>query len=76
MVLTTPAKVELVFKKAGTTKAIRLSRRFEAGRNVLTIRARLTERTTLAPGRYTLTVRASNKAGSSTKEKLRFRVVR
>ena len=74
--LTTAAKVTLVFKKRGTTKAVRLTRRLGAGRNALTIRARIAQHKILRPGRYTIVLTATNKVGTSPKEKLRLRVVR
>lgn len=76
VVLTTAAKVKLVFKMKGTRRTIRLTKRLEAGRNVLPIRARLAQRKTLRPGRYTITIKATNKAGTSPKKKLLLRVVR
>jgi hypothetical protein len=76
VVLTTDAKVTLVFRRAGTRKTVRVTERLEAGRNAVAIRAHLSRRTTLLPGRYTLTITAANKAGTSPKEKFRLRVVR
>ena len=76
VVLTTDAKVTFAFRKAGTRKTVRITERLGAGRNAVAIRARLSRRTTLPPGRYTLTITAANKAGTSAKEKLRLRVVR
>ncbi len=76
VVLTTSAKVTMVFTRAGTTKKIRVTKRGKAGKNVYAVRARLRKGTVLRPGRWTITVRASNTVGTSAKEKLRLRVVR
>jgi hypothetical protein len=76
VVLTTDAKVELVFKRAGTKKKIRVTKRGEAGKNAFTVRARLGKKKVLRPGRWVISVRATNKAGTSAKKKLRMRVVR
>jgi hypothetical protein len=46
------------------------------GRNTVAIRASLSKHTTLRPGRYTLTITATNRFGTSAKERLRLRVVR
>lgn len=75
-VLTADAKVHLVFKRKGTQKTIQVTKRGEAGRNAFTVRARIARNKTLRPGRYTITVTATNKAGTSLKKKLRLRVVR
>jgi hypothetical protein len=76
VVLTTDAKVTLAFRRAGTRRTIRVTERLEASRNAVAIRARLAKHTTLLPGRYTLTITAANRAGTSAKERLRLRVVR
>jgi hypothetical protein len=76
VVLTTSAKVTMVFTKAGTKKKVRVTKRGKAGKNAFTVRAGLRKDKVLSPGRWTITVRASNKVGASLKEKLRLRVVR
>lgn len=73
--LTTAAKVTLVFKKQGSGTKIRLTKHLRAGTHVVTIRARLTQHKTLRPGRYTVTLRATNKIGTSPRKKLHLRVV-
>lgn len=73
--LTTDARVTFTFRKAGS-KSIRLVEKLDAGRNVVAIRARLTGRKVLAPGRWKVVVTAKNKVGTSPKERLRLRVVR
>lgn len=76
VVLTTDAKVQLVFNRAGTKKKIRVTTRGEAGTNAFAIRARLGKNTVLRPGRWTVTVTATNKVGTSPRKKLHLRVVR
>lgn len=76
VVLTTDAKVRMVFKKAGTKKKIRVTKPGKTGKNAFAIRARLGKHKVLRPGRWTITVTATNKVGTSSKEKLRLRVVR
>ena len=73
--LNTDAKVTFTFRKAGS-KPVRLVEKMDAGRNVVAIRARLSARKMLTPGRWKVVVTAKNKVGTSPKEKLRLRVVR
>ena len=75
LVLTTDARVTFTFRKAGS-KAVRLVERLDAGRNVVAIRARLSARKVLEPGRWKVVVTAKNKVGTSPKQTLRLRVVR
>jgi hypothetical protein len=75
--LNTDARVTFTFRKAGGRgKPVRLVERLDAGRNVVVLRARLGARKVLEPGRWTVVVTATNKVGTSPKEKLRLRVVR
>ena len=76
VVLSTDARVRLVFRQAGTQKKIRVTRRGEAGRNAFAVRARLAKSRTLRPGRWTITITATNKIGTSPRKKLHLRVVR
>ena len=73
--LNTDARVTFTFRKAGS-KPVRQVLRLDAGRNVVAVRARLGTRKVLPPGRYKVVVTATNKVGTSPKEKLRLRVVR
>ncbi|GAB3031482.1 hypothetical protein GCM10011376_24750 [Nocardioides flavus (ex Wang et al. 2016)] len=73
--LDTDARVTFTFRKAGS-KPVRLSKRLDAGRNVVVVRARLRAGKVLEPGRWKVVVTAKNKAGTSAKKKLRLRVVR
>ena len=73
--LNTDARVTFTFRKAGS-KPVTLVKKLEAGRNVVTIRARLAARKVLAPGRWKVVVTAKNKVGTSPKERFRLRVVR
>ena len=51
VVLTTDAKVQLTFKRAGTRKTIRVTERGEAGRNAFAVSARPGKAKILRPGR-------------------------
>jgi hypothetical protein len=73
--LNTPARVTFAFRKAGS-RPVRLVEKLDAGRNVVAIRARLSARKVLEPGRYQVVVTAKNTSGTSPKERLRLRVVR
>ena len=75
--LNTDARVTFTFRKAGGgAKPVRLVKKLDAGRNVVTLRARLRARRVLEPGRWKVVVTATNKVGTSPKKKLRLRVVR
>lgn len=73
--LNTDARVTFTFRKAGS-KPVRLVKRLDAGRNVVRLRARLSTRKVLEPGRWKVVVTAKNNAGTSKKKQLRLRVVR
>jgi hypothetical protein len=73
--LSTDAKVTFTFRKAGS-KPVVLVKRFDAGRNVVAIRARLGAGKVLAPGRWKVVVTAKNRFGTSPKERFRLQVVR
>ena len=60
----------------GGSKPVRLVKKLDAGRNVVAVRARLGAGKVLAPGRWKVVVTAKNRFGTSTKERLRLRVVR
>ena len=75
VVLSADAKVTFTFRSAGRRK-VRLVERLDAGRNAVTIRARLGAGKVLRPGRWTVVVSAENKAGHSRRERLHLRVVR
>ncbi|MBL0749742.1 PKD domain-containing protein [Nocardioides baculatus] len=73
--LNTAAKVTFTFRKAGS-KRVTLVKKLDAGRNRVTIRARLSARKVLAPGRWKVVVTAKNAVGTSPKASFRLRVVR
>ena len=75
IILNTDARVTFTFRKAGTKPAT-LVKKMDAGRNVVAIRARLSARKVLEPGRWKVVVTAKNKVGTSPKERFRLRVVR
>ena len=75
--LNTDARVTFTFRKAGGKgKPVTLVKKLDAGRNVVAIRARLTARKVLAPGRWKVVMTAKNKVGTSPKKRFRLRVVR
>ena len=75
IILNTDARVTFTFRTAGS-KPVTLVKKLDAGRNVVAIRARLAARKVLAPGRWKVVVTATNKVGTSPKERFRLRVVR
>lgn len=74
LALSAPAKVTLTFRRQGTRQTFRIADRREAGTHAFPIRARLAKHKVLLPGRWTITVTATNKVGTSVKKKLRLRV--
>ena len=75
VVLATAAEVSLVLRRAGARETIRLTDRREAGQSAFAIRARLAKHQTLSPGRWTITITATNEVGTSKRKRLRLRVV-